>query len=84
MDDRILIITYESLAIGYLKLHKLDATWSPWRWLSSQDGIIRPWYLKRLTQGMRCDKILGHGIGNIIEEVPDDFLLTWILTWVTD
>ena len=25
-------------------------------WLSGQDEIDRPWYLRRLTQGMRCAK----------------------------
>ena len=50
MDDRVLIMTYESLATGYLKRHILDTTWSSWRWLCGQDGIIHPRYLRRLTQ----------------------------------
>ena len=50
MDDRVLIMTYESLATRYLKHHILDTTWSPWRWLCDQDEIIYPRYLRRLTQ----------------------------------
>ena len=73
MDDRVLIMTYESLATGYLKCHILDTAWSPRRWLCDQDGIIHPRYLRRLTQGMRCDKILGQGGRNIEERVLDDF-----------
>ena len=73
MDDCVLIITYESLATQYPKRHILDTTWSPRRWLCDQDGIIHPWYLRRLTQGMRCNEILGKGSGNITERVPDDF-----------
>ena len=73
MDDRVLIMTYESLVTGYLKRHILDTTWSPRRWLCGQDGIIHPRYLRRLTQGMRCDEILGQGSRNIGEGVPDDF-----------
>ena len=73
MDDHVLIMTYESLATGYLKRHILDTTWSPRRWLCDQDGIIHPRYLRRLTQGMRCDEILGQGSENIKERVPDDF-----------
>ena len=44
-----------------------------------QNGIVRPQYLRILTQGMRCDKILGQDIGNI-EGVPDDFLHILVLT----
>ena len=72
MDDLVLIMTYESLVTGYLKLHILDTTWSPWRWLCDQDGFIYPWYLRRLTQGMRCNKILGQGSRNIGERVLDE------------
>ena len=72
------------IATGSLKCHKLDTTWSSWRWLCDQDGIICPRYFRRLTQGMRCDKILVQGSGNIKEGVPDDFLHASILTWVTD
>ena len=50
MDDRVLIMTYESLATRYLKRHILDTTWSSRRWLCDQDGIIHPQYLRRLTQ----------------------------------
>ena len=50
MDDRVLIMTYESPATGYLKHHILDTTWSPRRWLCYHDGIIHPRYLRRLTQ----------------------------------
>ena len=75
MDDRVLIMTYESLSTGYLKCHLLYTTWSPRRWLCDQDGIIYPWYLRRLTQRMRCDKILGQGSGNIGEGVPNDFYM---------
>ena len=50
MDDRVLIMTYEILAMGYLKRHILDTPWSPRRWLYGQDGIIHPRYLKRFTQ----------------------------------
>ena len=73
MDDRVLIRTYESLAMGYLKRHILDMTWSLRRWLCDQDRIIHPRYLRRLTQGMRCDEILGQGSRNIKEWVLDDF-----------
>ena len=83
MDDRVLIMTYKSLAMGYLKCHILDTTWRPRRWLCDQDGIICPQYLRRLTQGMRCDKILGQGSRNI-GGVPDDFLHALELTWVID
>ena len=50
MDDRVLIITYESLATGYLNCHILDTIWSLRRWLCNQDGIIHTRYLRRLTQ----------------------------------
>ena len=50
MDDRVLIMTYESLAMGYLKRHIFDTTWSSRRWLCDQDGIIHPQYLRRLNQ----------------------------------
>ena len=33
MNDRVLITTYESLAMGFLKCHILNTTWSPQRWL---------------------------------------------------
>ena len=69
---------------GISKLHILDATWSSVRWLCDQDGIICPQYLRRLTQGMRCDEILGQGNRNIREGVLDDFLHGSLLTWVTD
>ena len=72
MDDHVLIMTYESLVTGYLKRHILDTTWSPRRWLCDQDGIIHPRYLRRLTQGMRCDEILGECSRNI-EEVLHNF-----------
>ena len=52
MDDRVLNMTYESLATRSLKFHILDMTWSPWCWLSSEDGIICP--QSRSTQGMKC------------------------------
>ena len=47
MDDRVLIMTHEFLVTGYLKHHILDTTWSLQRWLSDQDGIIHPRYLRR-------------------------------------
>ena len=72
MDDHVLIMTYESLVMGYLKRHISDTTWSLQKWLCDQDGIIHPRYLRRLTQGMRCDEILGQGSRNI-EGVLDDF-----------
>ena len=75
MDDHVLIMTYESLAKGYLKCHILDTTWSPRRWLCDQDRIIYPRYLRRFTQGMRCDEILGQGIRNIGEGVLNDFYM---------
>ena len=78
MDDRVLIMTYESLATGYIKCHIIDITW-----LCDQDGIICPWYLRRLTQGMRCNEILGQGSRNIGEGDPDDFY-THQYSWVTD
>ena len=65
MDDRVLIMTYKSLATRYLKRHILDTTWSPRRWLYDQDEIIHPRYLRRLTQGMRCNEILGQSSRNI-------------------
>ena len=72
-----------SLATWYLKCHILDMTWSPQIWLCNQDGIIRPQYLRRLTQGLRHNKILGQGSVNIVEGVHNDFLVKSILTWVT-
>ena len=75
IDDLVLIMNYKSLATGYLKHHILDMTWSPRRWFCDQDGIIRPLYSKRLTQGMRCDEIHGQGSGNIGEGVPNDFYM---------
>ena len=83
MDDHVLMITYESLATGSLKCHILDTTWSPWRWLCGQDGIVHPRYLRKLTQGMGCDVILGQGSKNIWG-VLDDFLHVLVLTWVTN
>ena len=41
VDDHDLTMTYEALAASSLKLHKLDTTWSPRRWLNGRDGIIR-------------------------------------------
>ena len=84
MDDPVLSMTYESLATGYLKHHILDTAWSSQRLLCDQDGIIHPLYLRRLTQGMRCNEILGQGIRNIGEGVPDDFYthqykLEWLI-----
>ena len=73
MDNRVLIMTYKFLVTGYLKRHILDTTWSLWRWLCDQDGIIHPRYLRRLTQGMRCNEILGQGSRDIEERVLDDF-----------
>ena len=67
MDDRVLIMTYESLVARYLKHHILYE-------------IIHFSYLRRLTQGMRCNEIIGQYSGNIREGVPDDFLLESILT----
>ena len=81
MDECVLIITYEFLATRSLKCNILDTTWSPRRWLCSQDGIICPWYLMRLSQGMRCDEILGQGSWNI-RRVLDDFLHASVLTRV--
>ena len=78
MDDRVLIMTYKSLAKGYLKYHILDKTWSPQKWLCDQDRIIHPRYLRRLTQGMRCNEILGPSNGNLGERVSDDFLTSVI------
>ena len=65
IDDRVLIMTYESPATGYRKCYILDRTWSSRRWLCDQDEIISPQYLRRLTQWMRCNEILGQGSGNI-------------------
>ena len=73
MYDHFLIMTYESLATGYLKCHILDTTWSQQRWLCDQVGIIHARYLRRLTQGIICNEILGQDSRNIIEGVPDDF-----------
>ena len=73
MDDHVLNMTYESLALGYLKRHILDTTWILRKWLCDQNGIIHPQYLRILTQGIRCDEILGQGSRNIREWVPDDF-----------
>ena len=75
MDDRVLIMTYESLATGYIKCYILDTTWSPRRWFCDQDGIIHCPYLRRLTQGKRCDEIFGQGSRNIREGVLDDFYM---------
>ena len=58
MKDCVLIMIYISLAMGYLKCHILDTSWSP-RWLCDQDEIIDPRYSKRLTQRMRTKKYLA-------------------------
>ena len=39
-----------------------------------------PLVIEKIAQGMRCDKILGKGRGNIREAVLDDFLPTSVLT----
>ena len=77
-------MTCESLATRYLKRDILDMIWSPQRWFCDQDGIIRPRYLRRSTQGMRCNEIFGQGSENIREGVPDDFLHASLITWVSD
>ena len=46
---------------------------------SSRMMIVHPRYLRRLTQGMRCDEILGQGSRNL-EGVPNDFLKALIIT----
>ena len=84
MDDQVLSLTYESLAIGSLNYHIFDTTWSPQRLLCNQDEIIRPWYLRRLTQGMRCDEILGQGSGISDKEFPMLSYTHLVLTWVTN
>ena len=84
MDDCVLFMTYESLAMRSLKCHILDMIENPWRWLCGQDGIICPVYLRRLTQEMRCNEIFGQGSRNIGEGVPHDFLHALIITWMTD
>ena len=38
MYDRVLIMTYKSLATGFLKHYILDTTWSPQRWLCDKMG----------------------------------------------
>ena len=43
-------------------------------------GNHLPQYLKRLTQGMRCNEIIGKGSRNIGEKVFDDFVLASVLT----
>ena len=53
IDDRVLIMTYESLEIGYLKRHILDAKWSPQRWLCDQYEIIHPWYWLKEWDGIK-------------------------------
>ena len=65
------------------KCHILDITWSLWRWLCGHDEIFYPHYVRRLTQGIRCNEILGQGSGNI-GGVLDDFLQALLLIWVTD
>ena len=70
MDDRVLIMTYKSLATISLKCHTLVTSWSPRRWLCSQDEIFYPRYLLRLTQGMRCNEIVGQ-----VVEISKDFLI---------
>ena len=79
----VLIMAHKSLATRSLKCQILDMAWSPQRWFSGQDEIIRPWYLRGSTQGMRCDRILGQGSRNL-RGVLDDFLHALILTWVID
>ena len=54
MDDRVLTMTYESLATWSLRCHRLDNTWSPQRCLSGQDEIIFLRYKRRSTHGMTC------------------------------
>ena len=39
MDNHILIMTYKSLATGYVKCYILDTIWSPRRWLCDQEEI---------------------------------------------
>ena len=65
MDDCVLIMNYESLDTRYLKRHILDTTWSTRRWLRDQGGIIHPRYLRRLTQGIKYNEILGQDNRNI-------------------
>ena len=74
---------WDAKNILWMDDHVLDTTWSPWRWLCDQDGIICPRYLRRLTHGMRYDEILGQDSRNI-GGVPDDFIYASILTWVID
>ena len=47
---------------------------------SSRMRIVRPRYLRRSTQGMRCDEIFGQGNRNIEEGVSNDFLQALIIT----
>ena len=39
-----------------------------------------PRYLRRFTQGMRCDEIIGQASINIVEGDPDDLLHALVLT----
>ena len=54
MNDSILTVAYESLAMRSPKCHRLDMSWSPQRWLSGQDRIIHLWFKRRSTKRMRC------------------------------
>ena len=83
MDDHVLNMNYKSPPTRSLKCYILDITWSPWRWLYSQDKIVYPRYLRRLAQGMRCDEILDWGSENI-RRVPNYFACALVLSWVID
>ena len=84
MDERVLIMIYESLAKRSIKCCILDTTWSPRGWLCGQHEIVHPRYLRRLTQAIRVNEILGQGSRNIKEGVPHDFRHASVLTWVID
>ena len=60
---RISKMTYIEYDIKFSKV----TVWSRW--------IVYPWYLRRLTQGMRCNEILGQDIENIGKGILNDFML---------
>ena len=79
MDDRVLIMTYESLVTGYLKCHILDRHEvheddSMIKMGSSSLSIWGDW-LKEWDAMKSLAKVVEN-----IKGVPDDFLHTLVLT----
>ena len=58
-DDHVLIMTYKSLALGFLKRHRLDTTWSSWRWLSA--WILSKWLISSFLSSSWCFSCTQNG-----------------------